>query len=69
MKQIDTITTAELSEMAGKMYGNLVKGVVDLKKKFLVVDMEMHVDAEQFLLENGSNQDDLWGDKFVSNQI
>jgi len=61
MKQVDTITVAELSEMAQKMYGNLVKGVVDLKKKLFVVDVEMHVDAEQFLLENGSQQNDLWG--------
>ena len=61
MKQVDTITVAELSDMAQKMYGNLVKSVVDLKKMALVVDVEMHVDAEQFLLENGSAQNDLWG--------
>lgn len=61
MKQVDTIATTELSEMAQKMYGNLVKGVVDLKKNILVVDVEMHVDAEQFLLEGGSEQNDLWG--------
>jgi len=65
MKQVDTITVTELSEMAQKMYGNLVKGVVDLKKKALVVDVEMHVDAEQFLLENGSMQDALVGYKFI----
>jgi len=47
MKQIDTITIAELSEMAGKMYGTLVKAVVDIEKGLLVVDAEMHVDAEQ----------------------
>jgi hypothetical protein len=29
MKQVDTITIAALTEMAEKMYGNLVKGVVD----------------------------------------
>ena len=61
MKQIDTITIIELSEMAKMMYGNLVKAVVDLDKKVLVVDVEMHVDAEQFLLEKGSIQNDLWG--------
>jgi hypothetical protein len=61
MKQVDTITVAELSEMAQKMYGNFVKGVVDLNKKILVVDVEMHADAEQFLLEKGSVQNDLWG--------
>lgn len=62
MKKVeDKITVAELSEMAGKMYGNLVKGVVDLKRSILVVDAEMHADEEQFLLEDGSEQQDLWG--------
>jgi len=61
MKQVDTITLAELTDMAQRMYGNLVKGVVDIQKRSLVVDVEMHVDAEQYLLENGSVQNDLWG--------
>ena len=61
MKQVDTITVDELTDMAQKMYGNLVKGVVDIQKRSLVVDVEMHVDAEQYLLENGSVQNDLWG--------
>lgn len=62
MKKVDDkITIAELSEMAGKMYGNLVKGVVDIEKDILVVDAEMHADEEQFLLENTSRQQDLWG--------
>ncbi|MBK5211740.1 MAG: hypothetical protein JJE36_05450 [Coriobacteriia bacterium] len=47
--------------MAQKMYGNLVKGVVDIQKQALVVDVEMHADAEQYLLEIGSVQNDLWG--------
>ncbi len=43
------------------MFGNLVKAVVDVEKKILVVDAEMHADEEQFLLESGSRQQDLWG--------
>jgi Protein of unknown function (DUF5674) len=61
MKQVPTITITELTEMAEKMYGDLVKGVVDIKNGKLVVDAEMHVDEEQFLLESGSSQQDLWG--------
>jgi hypothetical protein len=57
----DKITVAELSEMAEKMYGNLVKGVVDLERNVLVVDAEMHADEEQFLLQEDSRQQDLWG--------
>lgn len=61
MTQIDTIAVKELQEMANKMYGNLVKGVVDLKKRILVLDAEMHADEEAYLLEQGSKQQDLWG--------
>lgn len=61
MKKVDTIDIAELTTMAEKMYGNLVKGVIDIEKNILVLDAEMHVDEEQFLLEQGSKQNDLWG--------
>ena len=55
------VSVAELSSMADKMYGNLVKAVVDLEKESLVVDAEMHADEEAFLLEDGSSQQNLWG--------
>ncbi len=62
MKKIEgKITVTELSEMAEKMYGDLVKGVVDLERNILIVDAEMHADEEQFLLEDGSKQQALWG--------
>lgn len=61
MKQVDKITVKELSAMAASMYGSLVKGVVDINKKLLVLDAEMHADEEQLLLEKGSAQNDLWG--------
>lgn len=74
MKQIDGISVSELKDMAGKMYGNLVKADVDIEKNIVVVDMEMHADGEAYLLENGSKQKDLWGvnlhpDKFGANDF
>lgn len=47
--------------MAGGMYGNLVKAVVDVKQNRLVVDAELHSDEEQELLDSGSQQSELWG--------
>ena len=61
MKQVDSISVAELQIMSASMYGELVKAVVDIQNKIIVVDAELHADEEQFLLEQGSNQDDLWG--------
>jgi hypothetical protein len=54
-------TVFELKTMAKNMFGNLVKAVVDVEKKIMVVDAELHADEEALLLENGSRQEDLWG--------
>ena len=61
MKQVKKITIAELKKMAKRMFGNLVKGVIDVEKEILVIDAEMHADEEKFLLENGLKQKNLWG--------
>jgi hypothetical protein len=57
----EKITIEELKEMASKMFGNLVKAVVDIEKELLVVDAELHSDQEAYLLEKGSKQENLWG--------
>lgn len=55
------ITRLALQQMAEKMFGNLVKAVVDIEKGIMAVDVELHADAEAYLLENGSSQKNLWG--------
>lgn len=57
----DTITIAELKQMSDKMFGNLVKAVVDIEKGIMAVDAGLHADEETLLLENGSKQKNLWG--------
>lgn len=61
MKIVKRISVKELKEMAEKMFGDLVKADVDIAKKIVIVDMPMHFEGEQYLLEQGSNQTDLWG--------
>jgi hypothetical protein len=57
----EKILVKDLKEMAGKMFGNLVKAVVDIEKEIMAVDAELHADEEALLLENGSEQKNLWG--------
>lgn len=40
--------------MAERMYGTMVKADVDIAKKIVVIDMDMHADGEAYLLERGS---------------
>lgn len=55
------ISIDELKKMSEKMFGQLVKAVVDTKKRIMVVDADLHSDEEQYLLQLGSDQNDLWG--------
>lgn len=57
----DKISIRELNEMAQNMFGNLVKAVVDVEKKIMSVGGELHADAEAILLEEDSQQKNLWG--------
>lgn len=54
--------------MAEKMFDNLVKAVVDVKKEIMAVDGEMHADEEALLIEKGSRQEDLWGINLYPNK-
>lgn len=56
-----SISKSELLKMSERIFGGLVKAVVDIEKKIMVVDAAMHADEEKILLEQGSKQDNLWG--------
>jgi len=57
----EKITIPDLKEMSGRMFGNLVKAVVDVEKGIMAVDAGLHADEEALMLENGSKQENLWG--------
>jgi len=62
VKIIDSpISLGDFKVMAEGRFGNLVKAVVDVERKIMAVDGELHADEEALLLENGSLQDNLWG--------
>ena len=55
------ISREELKSIAGDMFGDMVKAVVDVRLDLLSIDAELHSDLEAVLLEKGSQQKDLWG--------
>lgn len=58
------ITIDELKQMAAGLGGDMVKAVVDVDRKLIAVDAELHSDLEALLLEDGSKQKSLWGINF-----
>jgi hypothetical protein len=54
-------STIDIQAKAERMFGNFVKAVVDVQRRIVAMDAELHADEEALLLENGSRQEDLWG--------
>lgn len=50
-----------LLAMMPNYFGDMVKAVVDIAKKKIGVDSELHADIEREMLAQGSSQYDLWG--------
>ncbi|HNU96645.1 MAG TPA: DUF5674 family protein [Candidatus Portnoybacteria bacterium] len=57
----DKITIDELKEMSKKMFGGLVKVVVDVEREIIVVGGELHSDEQGVLIESGSKYENTWG--------
>jgi Protein of unknown function (DUF5674) len=57
----ERVTPEELKKLAAELFGDMVKGVVDVQKKIMALGGEMYADEEALLLENGSLQENLWG--------
>jgi hypothetical protein len=57
----DPIDSEELRALARERFGDMVKGVVDLRRGVLLLDADLHADQEAELLAEGSAQADLWG--------
>ena len=58
------VTVEELKKIAVNIFGHLLKAVVDVDRRLIAVDAELHSDLEAVLLENGSKQNSLWGINF-----
>jgi hypothetical protein len=57
----DTVSRTDLKTMAGGQFIDFVKAVVDIERKVMAIGGELHADEESLLLEQGSQQKDLWG--------
>ena len=63
----DKPTSKQVHEML-KEYETMIKIVVDIRRRILAGGGEMHSDCESILLDDGSEQDDLWGANWYPNE-
>jgi hypothetical protein len=60
-------SSEQIQEML-QQYEGMIKIVVDIRRRFLAGGGEMHADCESKLLDDGSEQDDLWGANWYPNE-
>lgn len=53
--------TREEIEKLREEFGSYIKTVIDIQNKICIAGMNMHYDGEKLLLNQGSNQMNLWG--------
>lgn len=51
----------EIKNDHNHFFESMVKGVADINNQLIALDADLHADLEELLLEEGSNQADLWG--------
>ena len=56
-----TVSLAWVRELAARLFGDMVKAVVDVEIGVMAIGGELHADEESVLLERGSRQSGLWG--------
>lgn len=57
----EKIRKEELANIVKENYGDMTKAVVDIEKKIMAIGGELHADANEVLIKNGSSQKDVWG--------
>ena len=65
----EKISNNALKSIADKNFGSLVKAVVDIEQELMAIDAELHADLEELLLEQESQQKNLWGINIYPNKV
>jgi len=70
----EKIGREELERIVKDNYGDMTKAVVDIEKEIIALGGELHADANEVLIKNGSSQENVWGinihpDKPIGEQI
>lgn len=53
-----------LEKFLNNPFKEVIKFVVDVKRRLVALGGELHSDAEELLIEDGSHSQDLWGGNF-----
>jgi hypothetical protein len=57
----EPISLADVKVMAKDQFGEMIKATVDVERWVLAMGGELHCDEEAMLLQDGSQQEHLWG--------
>ena len=62
------LTRGDLAAEAALGFGDMIKAVVDVERGIMAIGAELQADEESALLDDGSQQSNLWGINFYPNE-
>ena len=65
----NVITTEELFKMEPQFFPDKVKFCLDMKRKTVAVNCEMHTDMEYELFDDGSDMRDIFGGNIIKSPV
>lgn len=65
----ERIPLAEVACLARLRFGDMVKAAVDVRLGIMALGGELHADEEALLIENGSDQGDIWGINLFPDEV
>ena len=57
----DEIELAKLIESGNNYFPDMIKFCIDIKRRVVCIDEEMHIDMEHMLYDDGSDYSDIYG--------
>jgi len=57
----ERIKKSELVENFMTHFQKVIKAVVDVERRIIALDAELHSELEAYLIDDGSKQENLWG--------
>lgn len=59
------VNLQDLIDNGNKYFPDMIKFCIDIKRRVVCVDEEMHIEMEHMLFDDGSNYEDIYGGNIV----
>ena len=61
----EIVLLSDIEESGNRYFPDIVKFCIDIKRRIVCIDEEMHIDMEHMLYDDGSDYNDIYGGNII----